>query len=225
MECGVNRVLIRSITKAGKITVTAQAEGLPTASVTLKTIPVKVTDGLSEYLPQATLKGRLDKGETPLTPSYIDTKREVTIVKATAGSNLQDVEKSYDDNELSEWCNDGELSNAWITYTLEREAKIDDICIKLSGWRSRSYPLEIYAGDTKIWEGDTDKSLGYIHLQPIRPIRSDKITIRLKGSITDKDAFGQIVEVAGGTTGEIDKKAEGKNSLHIVEVEFLEKLF
>lgn len=176
-------------------------------------------------MPQATLKGRLDKGETPLTPSYIDTKREVTIVKATAGSNLQDVEKSYDDNELSEWCNDGELSNAWITYTLEREAKIDDICIKLSGWRSRSYPLEIYAGDTKIWEGDTDKSLGYIHLQPIRPIRSDKITIRLKGSITDKDAFGQIVEVAGGTTGEIDKKAEGKNSLHIVEVEFLEKLF
>lgn len=225
MECGVNRVLIRSTTKAGKITVTAQAEGLPTASVTLKTIPVKVTDGLSEYLPQATLKGRLDKGETPLTPSYINTKREVTIVKATAGSNLQDVEKSYDDNELSEWCNDGELSNAWITYTLEREAKIDDICIKLSGWRSRSYPLEIYAGDTKIWEGDTDKSLGYIHLQPIRPIRSDKITIRLKGSITDKDAFGQIVEVAGGTTGEIDKKAKGKNSLRIVEVEFLEKLF
>jgi hypothetical protein len=31
--------------------------------------------------------------------------------------------------------------------------------------------------------------------------------------------------VAGGATGEIDKKAEGKNSLHIVEVEFLEKLF
>lgn len=77
----------------------------------------------------------------------------------------------------------------------------------------------------KFGKDNTDKSLGYIHFQPIRPIRSDKITIRLKGSITDKDAFGQIVEVAGGTTGEIDKKAKGKNSLRIVEVEFLEKLF
>ncbi len=42
--------------------------------------------------------------------------------------------------------NDGKLSTAWITYTLEKEAAIDDICIKLNGWRSRSYPLEVFAG-------------------------------------------------------------------------------
>lgn len=39
--------------------------------------------------------------------------------------------------------NDGKLSTAWITYQLERKAEIDDICIKLTGWRKRSYPLEI----------------------------------------------------------------------------------
>lgn len=60
---------------AGKVTLTAQAKGLPTATLALETVPVKVTGGLSTYLPQATLKGRLDRGETPSTPSYKDSKR------------------------------------------------------------------------------------------------------------------------------------------------------
>ena len=60
------------------------------------------------------------------------------------------LKKSYDDIELTEWKNDGKLSTAWITYTLERDAEIDDICIKPQGWRSRSYPLEVYAGNTLI---------------------------------------------------------------------------
>lgn len=142
VECGINRALIRSTTAAGKVTLTAQAKGLLSASLTLETVPVKVTGGLSTYLPQATLKGRLDRGETPSTPSYKDSKKGVRIVSAKAGSNNNDAEKSYDDIELTEWKNDGKLSTAWITYTLERDAEIDDICIKLQGWRSRSYPLE-----------------------------------------------------------------------------------
>ena len=68
VECGVNRALIRSTRKAGKVVLTAKADGLPEASVTLQTLPVKVKDGLSEYLPQSTLKGWLTKGETPQTP-------------------------------------------------------------------------------------------------------------------------------------------------------------
>lgn len=227
VECGVNRALIRSTVKAGKITVTAEAEGLPAATLTLRTLPVEVVNGLSEYLPQYTLKGRLDKGETPLTPSYTDKKRDVAIVSAVAGANSADAVKSYDDNELSEWGNDGQLSTAWITYTLARETAVDDICLKLNGWRLRSYPLEVYAGDTMIWSGNTEKSLGYIHLQTDRPVRSDKITVRLKGSTTDKDAFGQIVEVAGGAANDMEKKAKagkGKHLLRIVEIEFLETL-
>ena len=193
VECGINRALIRSTTTAGKVTLTAQAKGLPSASLTLETVPAKVTGGLSTYLPQATLKGRLDRGETPSTPSYKDSKKGVRIVSAKAGSNNNDAEKSYDDIELTEWKNDGKLSTAWITYTLERDAEIDDICIKLQGWRSRSYPLEVYAGNTLIWSGNTDKSLGYIHLNVEKPVRATTIPIRLKGNTSDKDAFGQII--------------------------------
>ena len=227
VECGINRALIRSTTKAGRIIVTAKAEGLPATTLTLQTLPVRVADGCSSYLPQYSLKGKLDKGATPLTPSYIDTKRDVSIISAKAGSNQSETTKSYDDNELSEWSNDGQPNTAWITYQLEREAIIDDICIKLNGWRSRSYPLEVYAGKTKIWSGNTEKSLGYVHLEIDKPVKSDKITIQLKGSTIDKDAFGEIIEVAGGATNEMEKKAQynkGKNKLRIIEIEFLETI-
>ena len=225
VECGINRALIRSTTAAGKVTLTAQAKGLLSASLTLETVPVKVTGGLSTYLPQATLKGRLDRGETPSTPSYKDSKKGVRIVSAKAGSNNNDAEKSYDDIELTEWKNDGKLSTAWITYTLERDAEIDDICIKLQGWRSRSYPLEVYAGNTLIWSGNTDKSLGYIHLDVEKPVRANTITIRLKGNTSDKDAFGQIIEVEAKAANTMElEKSSSKHQLRIIEVEFLETI-
>lgn len=225
VECGINRALIRSTTTAGKATLTAQAKGLPAATLTLETVPVKVTEGLSTYLPQETLKGQLNRGETPSTPSYQDSKKSVHIVSAKAGSNNSDAEKSYDDIELTEWKNDGKLSTAWITYTLEREAEIDDICIKLQGWRSRSYPLEVYAGNTLIWNGNTDKSLGYIHLNVEKPVRANTITIRLKGNTSDKDAFGQIIEVEAKAANKMElEKSSSKNQLRIIEVEFLETI-
>ena len=225
VECGINRALIRSTTAAGKVTLTAQAKGLLSASLTLETVPVKVTGGLSTYFPQATLKGRLDRGETPSTPSYKDSKKGVRIVSAKAGSNNNDAEKSYDDIELTEWKNDGKLSTAWITYTLERDAEIDDICIKLQGWRSRSYPLEVYAGNTLIWSGNTDKSLGYIHLNVEKPVRANTITIRLKGNTSDKDAFGQIIEVEAIAANTMElEKSSSKHQLRISEVEFLETI-
>ena len=225
VECGINRALIRSTTTAGKVTLTAQAKGLPSASLTLETVPVKVTGGLSSYLPQSTLKGRLDRGETPSTPSYKDSKKGVRIVSAKAGSNNNDAEKSYDDIELTEWKNDSKLSTAWITYTLERDAEIDDICIKLQGWRSRSYPLEVYAGNTLIWSGNTDKSLGYIHLNVEKPVRANTITIRLKGNTSDKDAFGQIIEVEAIAANTMElEKSSSKHQLRIIEVEFLETI-
>ena len=225
VECGINRALIRSTSTAGKVTLTAQAKGLPTATLALETMPVKVTGGLSTYLPQSTLKGRLDRGETPSTPSYKDSKKGVRIVSAKAGSNNNDAEKSYDDIELTEWKNDGKLSTAWITYTLERDAEIDDICIKLQGWRSRSYPLEVYAGNTLIWSGNTDKSLGYIHLDVEKPVRANTITIRLKGNTSDKDAFGQIIEVEAKAANTMElEKSSSKHQLRIIEVEFLETI-
>lgn len=227
VECGINRALLRSTTKAGKITVTARAEGLPEAKLALETLPVTLVGGLSDYLPQYTLKGDLRKGETPLTPSYVDTKRDVAVVSVKAGAHQEKACASYDDNELSEWVNDGQSATAWIIYTLAREAEIDDICLKLNGWRSRSYPLEVYAGNQLVWSGNTDKSLGYVHLHVDKPVRSDEITIRMKGGTTDKDAFGQIIEVAGGAANDMEKRAKvdkGNYNLRIIEIEFLETI-
>jgi hypothetical protein len=226
VECGVNRVLVRSTVHAGEITLSAYAEGLKPAYVTVKTNAVNTKNGLSQDLPQLTLKSRLDRGETPLTPSYTQQSEGVKVVGAKAGFDNEHVQNSFDDNELSEWKNDGKLSTAWITYQLERKTVVDDICMKLTGWRLRSYPLEIYAGKKLIWSGETPRSLGYVHLKPGNPVATKEITIRLKGAGKDKDAFGGIVEVAEPAAGELDlfKAKNGgdtKNELRIVEVEFL----
>lgn len=228
VECGINRAIIRSTTTAGKVTLTASAEGLKSASVTLETLPFESEGGLSTYIPGDYLVGRLDRGETPQTPSYFDRAVDVEIVSATAGSNAEKASSSYDDNELSEWSNDGKLANGWITYQFARMAQVDEVCIKLTGWRMRSYPIEIYAGDELVWEGNTPRSLGYVHL-PVKPVMAREMTIRLKGSAEDKDAFSGIVEVAAAAAGELDLlKAKGGSErgdeLRIVEVEFKENL-
>lgn len=228
VECGITRVMIRPNDKAGKITLKAQSDKLGMQEISFNSIPVEVKDGLSKFFPSEKLASRFDRGETLLTPSYTDKKVDVRVKAATAGINTETTANSYDDNELSEWKNDGKLNTAWITYQLERYAEIDDICIKLTGWRQRSYPLEIFAGEELIWSGNTERSLGYVHLS-VKPVRTNTITIRLKGSTHDADAFGQITEVVEAQAGELDLfKAKGgektNNELRIVEVEFLETL-
>ena len=223
VECGVNRVLVRTTTTAGKINLSAWAEGLQPAYIEINTEKVDA----EKYLPQLMLKGRLDRGETPLTPSYTELAHGIDIVSAKAGCDNEHAANSFDDNELSEWKNDGRLSTAWITYRLAKKTVVDDICLKLTGWRMRSYPLEIYAGKQLIWSGETQRSLGYIHLKPTKAVKTNQITIRLKGAGKDKDAFGGIVEVAEPAAGELDlyKAKNGgdtKNELRIVEIEFLE---
>ena len=225
VECGVNRVLVRTTVNAGNIHLSAYAEGVKPAYIEVKSEEVKS----ERYMPQLTLKSRLDRGETPLTPSYSEQAKGVNIVSAKAGYDSEHASYSFDDNELSEWKNDGRLSTAWITYKLERKTVIDDICLKLTGWRLRSYPLEIYAGKQLIWCGDTERSLGYVHLKPTKRVKTDEITIRLKGAGKDKDAFGGITEVAQPAAGELDlfKAKNGgdtKNELRIVEIELLENI-
>ncbi|MCF0244463.1 MAG: DUF4982 domain-containing protein [Bacteroidaceae bacterium] len=222
VECGVNRAIIRSTTKPGKITVEAAAKGLPKQKVVL-------TTKAADYRPPSTLF--LTRGETPATPSYTEKRRGVEVVTATAGANSDKAFLSFDDNELSEWTNDGKLSTAWITYSLEREALVDDVCIKLTSWRNKSYPLEVLAADRLIWSGNTEKSLGYVHLNISNPVKTDKITIRLKNA--DKDAGEKsedekftMTELAGGKASELDnaQEAKGSHNLRIVEVEFLENI-
>ena len=235
VECGVNRVLVRTTPNAGAIHLSAYAEGVKPAYASVlsrsstKDRSVALQSADETTLPQLTLKGRLHRGETPLTPSYTEQAQAVAILSAKAGYDTEHAANSYDDNELSEWKNNGQPSTAWITYRLARKTVIDDICLKLTGWRLRSYPLEVYAGKTLIWSGDTERSLGYIHLTPTRQVKTDEITIRLKGAGKDRDAFGGITEVVAPAAGELDlfkakNGGETNHELRIVEIEFLSHL-
>ncbi len=225
VECGVNRVLVRTTPNAGEIHLSAYAEGVKPAYIEMRSEGVKS----EECLPQLTLKGRLNRGETPQTASYVEQAQCIDIISAKAGYDSEHASRSFDDNELSEWKNDGRLSTAWITYRLAKKAIVDDICLKLTGWRVRSYPLEVYAGKALVWSGETERSLGYIHLKPAKRVKTNEITIRLKGNGKDDDAFGGITEVAQPAAGELDlfKAKNGgdtNNELRMVEIEFLEAI-
>jgi hypothetical protein len=221
VECGVHRVLLRTTTNAGGINLAAYAEGVKPAYVSLNS--EKANCRLS------IIRSQLNRGETPLAPSYKEQAGGIEIVSAKAGYDSEHAVSSYDDNELSEWKNDGRLSTAWITYKLAKETVVDDICLKLTGWRLRSYPIEVYAGKTLIWSGETERSLGYIHLMPTKRVKTSEITIRLKGAGRDKDAFGGIVEVTEPAAGELDllkakNAGNAKSELRIVEIEFIEQI-
>lgn len=64
VECGINRTLLRSLTTAGKVRITAKADGLKPAEISLSSLPVEMKDGLSKYIPGNKLEGWLTRGET-----------------------------------------------------------------------------------------------------------------------------------------------------------------
>lgn len=219
-ECGVNRILVRSTTHPGTISLSVTADGLRPAYLTLKTQQAPAPD----VLPAMTLAPVLDRGETPATPSYSDRFVSVDIVNAKSGSNTANAARSYDDNELTEWKSDGERSNAWVTYQLSRKAAISEITMKLTGWRQKCYPLEVYAGKKKVWEGITPATLGYVHIAIPQPVAAKELTIKMVAPVQDSKKFGLVKELAGGVANEMDrmKSAKGKTELRIVEVDLLE---
>jgi hypothetical protein len=225
VECGVNRAIIRSTENPGTIYLTAYAEGLAPVTVSLKTTYVAKKDGLSEDLPSMTLPCVLTRGETPSSPSYKELSSTVDVINVKAGSNHEDAINSMDDNELSEWKSNGKIEDAWITYQFAKKAKVDEIAIKLTGWRNKCYPLAVYAGKKKVWEGMTYATLGYVHLYIDKPVSSNEMTIKMLGPVVNSSAFGDTKELAGGNAGELDRfiTTKGKVELRVVEVDFLEK--
>ncbi|MBR1933188.1 MAG: DUF4982 domain-containing protein [Prevotella sp.] len=222
VECGVNRILVRSTPTPGEISLSVTADGVRPAYLTLNTQQAPAANQLASL----TLKPVLDRGETPATPSYQDVFASVDFVSAKAGSNAETIKNSYDDNELTEWKSDGERENAWVTYKLARKAAISEITLKLTGWRQKCYPLEVYAGKKKVWEGITPATLGYAHIHIDQPVAAKELTIKMVAPVTDSKKFGQVKELAGGVANEMDrmKSAKGKTELRIVEVDLLEKV-
>lgn len=224
VENGVNRFLIRSITQAGTITVSAVADGLKAATLTLNTKPFATENGLAKTLPPAGLPVRLDRGPTPKTPSFHPTRTPVAIVGATAGANADSAFASYDDNELSDWVNDGKLESAWIEYTLEREATVSEVTLKLNNFRSRVYPLLISVDGKEAFNGSTQTTLGYYTVS-CKPQKGKKVRIQLAGASAARGTNAGV-EVNGKKLddGVARDDAKARGTLSVIEAEIYEAL-
>jgi beta-galactosidase len=85
----------------------------------------------------------LARGPTPSTPSYKVRRVTVKPAATVAGSNPATVGLAQDDDEMTHWASDGQLANAWIEYQLDKPQAVDEVVLKLIGWRLRAYPLRI----------------------------------------------------------------------------------
>ncbi|UZK66253.1 glycoside hydrolase family 2 protein [Sphingomonas sp. M1-B02] len=222
VEGGVNRVLLRAGKAAGVVRVAATAEGLNPATVEiLGVLPRAETGGLSSDFPEDHQPGLLTRGPTPAAQTYRTTRRTLLPVSTISGSNQAEAGRSTDDNELSRWASDGTQAGAWIEYGFGGDVTLSEIDLKLVGWRSRSYPLRITLDGKVIWEGETERQLGYAYLA-FKPAKGRVLRIQQTGPVADRDAFGKVVELdtarKAGDTGADSVPAGWR--LGIVEVDF-----
>lgn len=221
VESGINRVLVRSTLEKGEISLKAKAQGLISDEIKFKSIKINEKDGLSSYKSGDFQPVNLLRGKTPSTPSYNISRKSVEIEKAEAGSNQGKVKFSFDDNELSQWESEGDISKAFITYTLKKEVVISEVEMKLVSWRNKSYPVKISVDGKVVYHGMTPKTLGYFSIPLSVPTKGKTVKVELMGDVAEKDAFGGVVEITGKIELQDSKKAS--HLIGIVEIEFYEK--
>lgn len=223
VENGVNRVLIRSTRRGGKIVLKATADRLKSAEIELNSKPFKTENGLSSTFPSDNLPVNLSRGATPLGESFKELRQTIEINKVTAGSNSEKANNSLDDNELSEWSSDGKMENAWIKYEFAETKNINQVVLKLVGWRTNSYPIQVLVDDKQVFLGSTPRTLGYVTLS--FPMTSGKsVTIKLNGEASNRDAFGNIIEITGTKDPNSSAAGGGRKVLGIVEAEIYSPL-
>ncbi len=218
VEGGVNRVLVRSATTAGRIVVRASAEGLAPAELTLSSKPLTVKGGLSAQLTGADLPVNLSRGPTPATPSYKVTRVAVPVLSSEAASNGADAGKSVDDDETTLWASKLGQGAAAITYRLAQPAQLSEIVMKLSGWRERRYPLKVSVDGEEVFSGMTPVSLGYVTL-PLKPRMGSSVKVELDGAAEESNTI-KLTEVANQAIVDTGANQTPKHVLSIVEIEF-----
>ncbi len=219
VEGGVNRVMIRSTTRAGKISLKATSGDLGPAEVQLRSIPVTAMKGLSVFFASDGLPSYLDRGPTPLRESFVLSRRSIEIASVTAGSDVEKARNTFDDNELSDWSSDGKKENAWIRYEFAQPEPIDQVSLKMIGWRTLLYPLKISVDGKVVFTGTTTRSLGYVTISLPRAM-GKSIKIELAGEAANRDALGNIIEITGTPDPNSQANRGGATKLGIVEAEF-----
>lgn len=217
LEGGVNCVLVRSTTTAGKIVLRARADGLAPAELTLASTPVAVSGGLAALPAPPPL--RLERGPTPSSASFAPSRIAVPVASSTAASNGERAALSVDDDETTSWANEAGAP-AQITYRLARPALLREIVVKLTGWRERSYPLRVFVDGAEVYRGTTPKNLGYVTL-PLVPRHGSEVRIALEGQADDADAI-RMQEVANQANADTGAQQVARSQLSIVEAEFYE---
>ena len=216
VECGINRVMLRSLTEAGEVKLTASAEGLGSASIGFTTVPVKTVGGLTTFKPSDGLKPILDRGETPSEPSFVQSLVGVKVQSSRSGS-AGEAKLAYDDNENTTWATGNDLSKSWVEFKFAEAVQLKEIAAKMGDFRTKSYPIAIYAGETEVWRGYTPKTLGYVRMKLSEAPASETYTIKMLGESTTGDAFQDIVELNGSTAS----VTSSSYVLSISEIEFL----
>jgi hypothetical protein len=223
VEGGVTRVIIRSTTKAGPISLTALSDGLGGATSMLSSHPIENTAGLSTFSPVEGLAVSLGRGPTRRGESFKPTRKALEAVNIVAGSNVDTAKNTIDDNELSDWSSDGKRENAWIRYEFAKPETIDQVVLKLIGWRTQIYPLKISVDDKVVYAGTTSRSLGYVTID-FPPVTGKLLKIELTGEASSRDALGNIVEITGAPDPNSAANRGGSTKLGIVEAEFYRSL-
>ena len=232
IEAGVCRVMVRSTTKAGNIRLQARAKGFKTSTLSIATTSTPVSNGFFvdnagkaiEAAWGEELPAYMERGATPSTPSFRQHLATVDIAQISSPSDTTGIWSVCDDNEASKWLSDGYLQNSKVTFRLAKKAAISQVAIRLDGFRRTSYPIEIIAEGSApkvVWSGYTDKSLGYAYCQIANPVEADTYTIRMLGTATVQEAFGDLTELAAKQP--VSKKASKSDRLGIIEIEFKEK--
>ena len=198
VENGINRVLLRSTTKAGKVTLTAKSPGLQSASIEFSSRPFASADGLSTEMPDENLPLFLDRGATPQGDSYKMQRQSLDVVKATTGSNQGNARKSFDDDETTSWTSEGSAENAWIRYELAQSANIHQVVLKLSGARTKTYPIRISVDGKSVFAGSSPRNLGYATFT-FQPTKGKAVKIELTGkkgtlAIVEADLYSPVLD-------------------------------
>jgi hypothetical protein len=221
VEGGVNRVLIRSTRSAGEIRLKASTadDVLRSAEIKIDSRPVITSFGLSTSFLSDYTNINLSRGPTPLGESYKTTRRTLEVADVTAGSEVEKAKNSLDDNELTEWISDGKTGTGWIQYTLARAERVDTVVLKLVGWRTQSYPIQISVDGKVVYSGVSPRSLGYVTFG-FPPTRGKTVRVELTGTATNRDALGNIIEITGAPDPNSSANKGGATKLGIVEAEF-----
>ena len=102
--------------------------------------------------------------------------------------------------------------------------------MKLKNFRATTYPIAIFAHTqtadgteqlVEVWRGNTPKALGFVHLPLKNAPEASRYSIRMIGSSSTKDAFGEVKELDARND---EKKTAGNRSLKISEIEFLRNI-